>query len=311
MVQSKSTHEDQPLIGIALMIGFCMLIPFGDALIKMLGQSVSLMTVLLARFTLQALLLWPLVLSRKEGSASLRNLSSRTIKLLGIRTLMHGLGIAGMFFGLQYMPLADTVAIAFIFPILMLAVGYLFLKEHVGPHRIVASIVGFVGTLLVVQPNFAAVGIHALWPFFVALTFVVFVLVTRKMSKDIDPISIQAISGLMALPLLILLILAFNGPGYEAFDLSMPTSREWWLLIGSGVIGTYAHLLMTWSLKYAPSTTLAPMQYLEIPFATFIGWLIFSDLPNQLATLGIVITIGAGVYIILREQRVLKKQRQG
>ena len=99
--------------------------------------------------------------------------------------------------------------------------------------------------------------------------------------------------------------------GYEAFDLSMPTSREWWLLIGSGVIGTYAHLLMTWSLKYAPSTTLAPMQYLEIPFATFIGWLIFSDLPNQLATLGIVITIGAGVYIILREQRVLKKQRQG
>ncbi len=46
------------------------------------------------------------------------------------------------------------------------------------------------------------------------------------------------------------------------------------------------------------------MQYLEIPFATFIGWLVFSDLPNQLAAVGITVTIGgAGLYMIYREQR--------
>ncbi|MEO0903704.1 MAG: EamA/RhaT family transporter, partial [Pseudomonadota bacterium] len=44
--------------------------------------------------------------------------------------------------------------------------------------------------------------------------------------------------------------------------------------------------------------------YLEIPFGTAIGWLIFRDLPNGLAALGICITVGAGLYIILRERRL-------
>ena len=48
---------------------------------------------------------------------------------------------------------------------------------------------------------------------------------------------------------------------------------------------------------------LAPMQYLEIPFATLLGWLVFGDLPNGLAALGIAITIGAGLYIVFRERR--------
>ena len=75
----------------------------------------------------------------------------------------------------------------------------------------------------------------------------------------------------------------------------------------SGIIGSFAHLLMTWSLRYAPSATLAPMQYLEIPFATFIGWLIFRDLPNGLAAIGIMITIAAGLYIVLRERGVAQR----
>ena len=79
------------------------------------------------------------------------------------------------------------------------------------------------------------------------------------------------------------------------------------LLLTLGILATTAHLLMTWSLRYAPSATLAPIQYLEIPFATLLGWLVFRDLPNGLAALGIIITIAAGLYIILRE-RSLSRQ---
>jgi len=70
-----------------------------------------------------------------------------------------------------------------------------------------------------------------------------------------------------------------------------------------GLIGTLAHLLMTWSLRFAPSATLAPMQYLEIPCATLIGWMIFTDLPNGLAALGIAITMASGLYIVYRERK--------
>lgn len=76
------------------------------------------------------------------------------------------------------------------------------------------------------------------------------------------------------------------------------------MLVSIGVLGTVAHLLMTWSLSYAPTSTLASIQYTEIPMATLLGWLIFHQFPNQLACVGIAITIGAGLYMIYREKRL-------
>ena len=74
-----------------------------------------------------------------------------------------------------------------------------------------------------------------------------------------------------------------------------------------GIVGTLAHLVMTWSLRFAPSATLAPMQYLEIPVATVIGFLVFEDFPNGMAAIGIVITILAGLYVIYREHATSKE----
>jgi drug/metabolite transporter (DMT)-like permease len=201
-----------------------------------------------------------------------------------------------MFTALKFLPIADAVAIAFVMPFIMLLLGKYVLGEAVGPHRLGAAVVGFLGTLLVVQPNFLAVGAAALLPMAVALIFALFMLVTRQMARDVDPVALQAVSGLMGtlalLPLLILLP-----------DTPLPAASVWPLIGALGVVGTLAHLLMTWSLRYAPAATLAPMQYLEIPFATAIGWLMFRDLPNGLATLGILITVAAGLYVIARERR--------
>jgi drug/metabolite transporter (DMT)-like permease len=61
---------------------------------------------------------------------------------------------------------------------------------------------------------------------------------------------------------------------------------------------------MTWSLRFAPSATLAPMQYLEIPIATLVGLVIFGDLPDGLAAAGIVVTIASGLYIVMRERAI-------
>jgi len=91
-------------------------------------------------------------------------------------------------------------------------------------------------------------------------------------------------------------------------EFAVPPKDVWWLMAIIGVLGTATHLLLTASLRYAPASTLAPMQYLEIPFATIVGWLVFKDLPNGLAALGIIITIAAGLYIIYREQRAHKKE---
>lgn len=291
---------DRPFLGIVLMLGFCVLAPLGDGIGKYLGETMTVLQILLARFGVQAAVLMPIVWSR---SRSVR-LSARLWRLMVQRTVLHIVGIGAMLASLQFLPLADALAIAFVMPFLMLLLGKFVLNEEIGPHRLWACAVGFVGTLLVIQPNFATVGAPALLPLLVAVVFALFMLTTRQMAKEIDPITLQALSGSMGTAMLVgILGLAL------AFEL--PAARLVWddnwlmlVLLLAGLIGTVAHLLMTWSLRFAPSATLAPMQYLEIPFATIIGYFMFRDLPNGLAAVGITITISAGLYIILRERRL-------
>jgi drug/metabolite transporter (DMT)-like permease len=297
------THGDRPLLGIALMLGFCVLAPMGDALAKLLGQSVPVGQIVTARFAVQAVVLIPVVWLM---GLSLR-LAPWQIRLIFLRTLLHIAGITAIFLSLQFLPLADAVAIAFVMPFIMLLLGKTVLGEEVGPRRLAACAVGFIGTLLVVQPSFAAVGAPALLPLFVAVVFSLFMLVTRQLAKDTDPVALQLVSGGMACAMLLPLSAMAVWLGWGPMAMVDPGAQGWGLLLAMGLLGTAAHLLMTWSLRYAPSATLAPMQYLEIPVATLIGLLVFGDFPNGLALVGIIVTMGAGLYIIGRERTVARR----
>jgi drug/metabolite transporter (DMT)-like permease len=281
---------DRPLLGILLMLGFCITAPMGDALAKIIGETVPLLLLLFVRFAVQALLLFPLV---AIGGRAWR-IRGKTHVLAWLRT------------GLQYLPLADAVAIAFVMPFIMLILGHYVLGEEIGMRRVLACCVGFIGTLLVIQPAFSAVGWPALLPLAVAVIFSLFMLVTRMMARDVDPIGLQTVNGAMAVVILIPLSFVVGPEGGIAHATLALGSREIWLLLTIGAIGTLAHLLMTGSLRYAPAATLAPMQYLEIPFATLIGWLVFAELPNTLASVGIAITISAGLYIVMRERAMTR-----
>lgn len=292
--------QDKPLLGILLMLGFCVVAPMGDAVAKILGQSIPLGQLLLVRFAVQAIILIPMVWATKL----VWRMNGWVLKLAFLRTVLHIFGIGAMFTALQYLPLADAVAIAFVMPFIMLLLGKYILGEDVGARRLIACIVGFIGTLLVVQPSFANVGWPALLPMVVAVNFSFFMLITRQIAKETNPIGLQAVSGVMAVGIMVPALAITAGMGIDALTLIAPTGFEWSMLGAIGVLGTLAHLLMTWSLRYAPLATLAPMQYLEIPIATVIGFWVFKDLPNGLAAVGIAITIAAGVYIILRERAI-------
>lgn len=299
-------HADRPFLGVLLMVGFCLLAPMGDAMAKILGASIPLGQIVMVRFAAQSLILLPIVWL---GGISL-SMSPRVLRLTALRTGFHIIGIGAMFLSLRFLPLADAVAIAFVMPFILLLLGRYVLGETVGHRRLIGCVIGFAGTLLVIQPSFAAVGPPALLPLIVAVVFALFMLVTRQIAKECDAIALQAVSGLMASALLIPLLLLGQFADLPALSPVTPTGREWLLLALLGTLGTGAHLLMTWSLRFAPSATLAPVQYLEIPIATMIGLIVFGDLPNGLAAVGIAITIGAGLYVIYRESRNSRQARQ-
>lgn len=297
---------DRPVLGVMLMLGFCAMAPLGDASAKALGATMTLGQLLLVRFAIQAAVLTPVIVV----TGGTFRMNGRLLQLTAIRTVLHIIGIGAMFTALQFLPLADAIAIAFVMPFIMLLLGRFALGEEVGRRRIAACAVGFAGTLMVVQPSFAEVGAPALLPLLVAVIFALFMLVTRQMAKEVDPISLQAVSGAMATVLLGGLVLGLGDAVPKGFAMKWPDGAEWALLLAVGLLGTVAHLLMTWSLRFAPSATLAPMQYLEIPFATVVGWAAFGDLPNGLAAVGILVTIAAGLYIIWREQTAYRAERE-
>ena len=296
--------KDNPVLGILLMLGFCVLAPLGDSIAKLLGGRIDVALLVAIRFGVQFLILLPIVLI---ASKSLR-MDPRLLKLTALRTVLHIIGIGAMFTSLIFLPLADAVAIAFVMPFIMLILGHFILGEEVGSRRIAACGVGFIGTLLVIQPSFAEVGWPALLPLIVAVDFAFFMLVTRQIAKHVDPIALQTVSGAMAVAMLVPLILIFDPFDIVGLRLSVPDNDVWLLLFGMGALGTLGHLFMTWSLRFAPSATLAPMQYLEIPMAALVGWLVFRDFPNGLALLGIVITIAAVVYLLLPEQNLSRRE---
>lgn len=299
--------QDRPVLGIFLMLGFCLFAPLGDALAKLLGGQIDVAQLVAIRMGVQAVVLLPLVyvLDLPVLAALSR------IRLITLRSILHMVGIGLMFLSLRYLPLADAVAIAFVMPFIMLLLGRFILDEEVGSRRLLACLVGFIGTLMVMQPSFAEVGWPALLPVGVAIDFAFFMLVTRQLAREVDAITLQMVSGVIACALLVPVLLLFAPIGVPGFVLSLPENGTWGLVLAMGLLGTCAHLLMTSALKFAPSATLAPMQYLEIPIAALLGWLIFRDFPNGLALGGIAVTILAGLYIIFREQRLSRLSRPG
>ena len=176
---------DRPVLGIVLMLGFCILAPLSDSIAKVLGESVPILQLVLIRFALQGVLLAPVVWL----SARSFRMPAGVMALVVLRTALHICGVGLMFLALSHLPLAECIAIAFVMPFILLLLGHLWLREEVGPRRLIACAVGFAGTLMVVQPTFADVGLPALLPLGVAVLFAVFMLVTRQIAHLVDPVA--------------------------------------------------------------------------------------------------------------------------
>ena len=300
---SSVASSDKVLTGVALMLGFCLTAPLLDVAAKLASSSVPVGQITAARFIVQCALMAPLL-----GVMHLSVHVARELWLpLIYRALLLLFATLCFITAIRVMPLADALAIVFVAPFIVLLFGKFYLDEDVGPRRIGACLVGFVGVLFVIQPSFAAFGAVALIPLGTAVAFAFYILVTRGLSRRMHPVVMQFHTGLIASVFCIPVLLLAKGSGSELLDPVWPEGIAWLWLFGAGFFATLSHMMMTYALSFAPSATLAPLQYFELPVATLFGYLVFNDFPNTLSLMGIAIIIGAGLYMIHRE-RVTSKQ---
>jgi drug/metabolite transporter (DMT)-like permease len=293
-------RADRPLPGVAMMLGFCALAPLIDVAAKLAVQSVGVGQVTLARMVVQAALMVPLVRALGQTLRSPAGLQP----LLALRAALLIGSTLSFVAALAHMPLADALAIAFLEPFLLMGLGHLMFGDRVGPRRLAAAVAGFGGALLVIQPNFAAFGMVALYPLGTAAFFALYMLVTRRIAAEMAPEPMQALTALWGTALM-LPVLAL-GPWLPALALTAPPPLAWVWLVGVGVAATVSHLLMTYALRFAPAATLAPLHYLEIVTAVALGWLVFGDWPNPLSWAGIAVIVGAGLSLIARERALAR-----
>lgn len=299
-------RADHVPLGIAMMLAFCALAPLIDVAAKFASQSVSVGQVTLARMAVQALLMIPVMLIFRHGVRL-------TTAQFGLLTLRAALLLASTFTfvsALQVMPVADALAIAFVEPFILLAMGAILFGDLVGPRRIIASLVGFCGALLVIQPNFAAFGSVALFPLGTALFFALYMLVTRRIARDVAPEPMQFHTAWIGVVLMVPVLALGAGLDIGVLVLSNPEAVVWGQLFAVGLAAAVSHMAITYALRFAPSATLAPLHYLEIVTAVLFGYLFFDDWPNPLSWTGIAVITGSGLYIIARERHLARAARR-
>lgn len=288
-----------------LLAGAMVLVPIMDAIAKELSnQGMAPASVAFGRFVAQTLVIlivfgiWSVI-----GAAPSMRISRLWPNLF--RGALHGSATMMFFVALKYMPLADTIAIFFIEPMVLLLLSSIFLNEVVGWPRRIASVIAFGGAILVIQPSYALFGAVSLLPLAAAVLFAFYLLVTRWVSIDEHPLTMQLYSGTGAMLAVGPIVIVGESLGSVDYSITMPTSSGLVLaLVAIGVVSSAGHVMVASAFGLAPASVLAPFSYLEIVTATLLGFVVFGDFPGALQWLGTVIIVSMGLLIFLRERQL-------
>ena len=239
-------------------------------------------------FSVPVVLLW--VMSREQLSVLRPNNPLAHVWRSGLGLLSMGL----TFQALILLPLADATAINFTAPIFATVLSFLILKEHVGPYRWAAVLVGFVGVLIVARPGGSSLPVLGVAAALLAATGSAGVTTTLRhlqRSENISAIVFWfAVAGIIVAGAL----MPFFGHGHSIEGLALAAA--------GGLAGGAGQLFMTSSLR-APVAVVMPFDYLQIVAATVYGWLLFSDVPTVNTVAGAALIAGSGLFTAWREHR--------
>ncbi len=194
--------------------------------------------------------------------------------------------------GLNYLPLADMVAIGFANPLVVTALAPFFLAEHVGWRRWMAVGIGFVGVLVMVRPTGDAFHWAVIFPIASVMFGATRDLVTRHLSRTDRSEAVLFFSTTVVL----LAGLATWPFGWNTFDLA-----HLWRFCAVGLLVGCAHFLVIEAYRLAEAAVVAPFKYTNMIWATLFGFLLFGHLPGQGTIIGAMVVIVSGIYILHRE----------
>ncbi|MBW8754777.1 MAG: DMT family transporter [Sphingomonadales bacterium] len=262
-------------------------------LVKRVGESgVSLPEIIFWR---QAVSL-PIILGYLAATGGMHRLRTRRIGTHSRRAMLGMLNMVFNFGATILLPLAESTVLGFTTPLFAVVLGALVLRDHIGPYRWVAVVLGFLGVLIIAQPGAEPVStLGIVLGLLCALLLVVINYQIRELGRTEEPITIVFYFAAFGTP-----IAAIALP----FFITAHSAQLWLELIAIGTVGTFAQLLMSASLRFGAVASVIVMDYTSLIWATLYGWVVWDRLPSAATWLGAPLIVAAGLVIAWREHRL-------
>jgi drug/metabolite transporter (DMT)-like permease len=278
------------LIGIALMCGALFSFACLDATAKWLNRSLDPVLTIWVRYigsvAFVALFVNPWTAPGVARTARPWLQAGRSVLLLGSTALN--------FFALTYLQLIETVSIMFATPFLVALLAGPLLGERVGPRRLAAIALGFVGILIITRPGLGGLHPAAFLSLGGAVCYALYSIATRVLAAHDSSATTMFYSGFAGLLLVTPLV---------PFVWSVPDSPLVWLMmIVVGALGAFGHWLLILAHARAPAPVLSPFIYTQIIWMIVLGFVIFGDLPDRWTLGGSAVVIASGLYLLYRER---------
>jgi len=284
-------------LGVLFILAAMSIVPLIDVVAKALSQhGMPVLQITLMRMIGGALMIAP-ILIRCHGPRALVPRHFPHALMLGF----YILGAATCFFAaLQYLPIAETLAISFVQPLVVTVLSGFILKERVTRMRWIALFVGFAATLIIIRPSSDAFNPASLLALASGVLLAFYIITVRAHASAVPALvttfHTHTFSALLAAPF----ILVWWIP---------PSGVHWQLCVVLALVGVIGQFLIVKAYEYGEASLLAPLAYTEIVTSTLAGWWFFDEMPDHLTFLGVTILIGCAVFIS-RSPRLPDEARQ-
>ncbi len=275
------------MVGVGLMLLGDFLFSVNDAMGKWLVASFSVGQVILIRSLGSFLLLLPMIV--RQGPMQIFRVERKDLQLA--RVVLATLDVTLFYAAVAYLPLADVMTFYMAGPIYIAALSHFFLNERIGWRRWLAVLVGFCGVVIALRPSTAMFSLPSLFGVVGSLSFALSLVLSRYLrgTSDTTLVTWQMVAALVV------------GAVMSIGDWRPATTVEFAGMVSLGVVASCAHLLITRSLKLAPASLLAPLQYTLLIWAVVLGYIFFDDIPDAPVIIGGTIIVIAGLFIFHRK----------
>ena len=272
-----------------LLAGFCF--SSLDTTAKYLVRDHALLLVVWARYAGQTLVVTPFALHGAGGGFW----KTRKLPMQLLRSAFLLAATICFFGGLRFLPLAEASSITFLTPIVVVALSKPVLGELPTRPRIIASVVGFIGILILLRPGSAVLHPAVLLLIGAAFCNAFYQMLTRKLLNEVPHTTLfySALVGTVALSAFVPFTLA---------EISFAASDALLLLL-LGTLAGAGHWCLTHAYLTAPASLLTPFTYLQIVWATAFGLIVFDQHPDGWSAVGMAIIALSGLALALHERR--------